>query len=224
MSGETGCTPTNSWDVLEGVCFDADMGTERTYKPDLVIVNRRTRKVLVIDLKRSLAAFGDSTRLADLKARMMAASLVLPDFLYKRHKRLSITDVDIAVIDGASRKSDHTQGIWKLTEIDDLLGLPGAAAAMERLRSTFGERVRALIERRALAALGLQKPSPTTSGTASNRPGKHDGPQVGKAGQANDLQAARRQDRQDAEDGRSGGEVPVARIVVGFARAASGSG
>ena len=201
---------TNSWDVLEGVCFDADMGTDRTYKPDLVIVNRRTRKVLVIDLKRSLATYGDSTRLADLKARMMAAGLILPDFLYKQHKRLSITDVDIAVIDGASRKSDHDQGIWKLTEIDDLLGLPGAAAAMERLRSTFGERVRALIERRALGALGLQRPPPTTSSTTSHRPGKHDGPQVEKVGRA--------------EDGRRGSEAPIARIVVGFARSASGSG
>ena len=214
----------NSWDVLEGVCFDCDMRTERTYRPDLVIVSRRTRKALVIDLKRSLAAYGDSARLADLKARMMAAGLILPDFLYKQHKRLSITDVDIAVIDGASRTSDHDQGIWKLTELDDLLGLSGAAAAMERLRSTFGERVRALIERQALGALGLQKQQPTASGTAPHHPGQQDGPQVGKAGRANDLQDGRRRDRQDAEDGRSSGEAPVARVVVGFARSASGSG
>jgi len=200
---------TNRWEVLDGVCFDADAGTKGTYRPDLVIVNRKTRKAFVIDLKRSLAAYGDST-LADLTSRMMATGLVLPDFLYKRHKRLSITSVDIAVIDGASRKSDHTQGIWKLGELDDLLGLPGAAAAMERLRSTFGERVRALIERRALGALGLQKPPPTTSSTASTRSPKHDGPQVEKAGRA--------------EDGRSSGETPVARIVVGFARSASSSG
>ena len=213
----------NSWDVLKGVSFDCDMRTERTYTPDLIIVNRGTRRALVIDLKRSLAAYGDST-LADLKARMMAAGLVLPDFLYKRHKRLSISHVDIAVIDGASHKSDHTQGIWKISELDDLLGLPGAAAAMERLRSTFGERVRALIERRALAALGLQKPSPTASGTAPHRPGKHDGPGVGKTEDAEDLQGGRRRDRQGAEDGRSGGEAPVARIVVGFARSATGPG
>lgn len=200
---------TNRWEVLDGVCFDADAGTKGTYRPDLVIVNRKTRKAFVIDLKRSLAAYGDST-LADLTSRMMATGLVLPDFLYKRHKRLSITNVDIAVIDGASRKSDHAQGIWKLGELDDLLGLPGAAAAMERLRSTFGERVRALIERRALGALGLQKPPPTTSSTAPHRSGKHDGQQVEKVGRA--------------EDGRSSGETPVARIVVGFARSASGCG
>ncbi|MCK8780773.1 hypothetical protein M0654_12335 [Rhizobium sp. NTR19] len=200
---------TNSWDVLEGVCFDCDIGTERTYKPDLIILNRKTRKALVIDLKRSLAAYSDST-LADLTSRMMATGLILPDFLYKRHKRLSITDVDIAVIDGASRKRNHDQGIWKLTEVDELLDLPGAAAAMERLRSTFGERVRALIEQRALGALGLQQPSPTASGTSPNRPGKNDGPQAAKA------------DR--AEAGRSSGEAPIARIVVGFARSASGPG
>ncbi|CAD7026954.1 hypothetical protein RHAB21_01320 [Pseudorhizobium halotolerans] len=200
---------TNSWDVLEGVCFDCDIGTERTYKPDLIILNRKTRKALVIDLKRSLAAYSDST-LADLTSRMMATGLILPDFLYKRHKRLSITDVDIAVIDGASRKSNHDQGIWKLTEVDELLDLPGAAAAMERLRSTFGERARALIESQALGALGLQKPPRTTSATTSHRPGKPDGPQVEKAGRA--------------EDGRRGSEAPIARIVVGFARSASGSG
>jgi len=200
---------TNSWDTLEGVCFDCDIGTERTYKPDLIILNRKTRKALVIDLKRSLAAYGDST-LADLTSRMMATGLVLPDFLYKRHKRLSITSVDIAVIDGASRKSNHDQGIWKLGELDDLLGLPGAAAAMDRLRSTFGERVRVLIESQALGALGLQKPPRTTSSTAPTRSRKHDGQQVEKVGRA--------------EDGRSSGETPVARIVVGFARSASSSG
>ncbi|WP_052637089.1 hypothetical protein [Pseudorhizobium banfieldiae] len=200
---------TNRWEVLDGVCFDADAGTKGTYRPDLVIVNRKTRKAFVIDLKRSLAAYGDST-LADLTSRMMATGLVLPDFLYKRHKRLSITSVDIAVIDGASRKSDHTQGIWKLGELDDLLGLPGAAAAMEHLRSTFGERVRALIESQALGALGLQQPSPTASSTAPTRSRKHDGPQVEKAGRA--------------EAGRSSDETPVACIVVGFARSASGSG
>jgi hypothetical protein len=58
---------TNTWDVLEGVCFDADMRTEGTYRPDLVVLNRKTRRALIIDLKRSLAAYGDSTRLADLK-------------------------------------------------------------------------------------------------------------------------------------------------------------
>jgi len=188
---------TNRWEVLEGVCFDADAGTEGTYSPDLVILNRKTRRALVIDLKRSLAAYGASA-LADLKTRMMAAGLVLPDFLYKRHKRLSITAVDIAVIDGASRKSDHAQGIWKLAELDDLLGLPGAAAAMERLRSTFGERARALIERREFAALGLQTSSPTTSGMALTH------------------------DRRDAEE--DGEAAPVARIVVGFARSVSDSG
>jgi hypothetical protein len=198
---------TNSWDVLKGVCFDCDMRTERTYTPDLIIVNGRTRRVLVIDLKRSLAAYGDST-LADLTSRMRAAGLVLPDFLYKRHKRLSITNVDIAVIDGASRKGDHAQGIWKLAELDDLLGLPGAAAAMERLRLTFGESVRALTKRQTLGALGLQKPSPTTSSTApcSDR-----------------LHGARDHGKQNVEDGGSTDGTPIARIVIGFARPASRS-
>jgi len=213
----------NSWDALTGVCFDADMATERTYKPDLVIVNRRTRKALLIDLKRSLVAYGDSTRLADLKSRMMAAALVLPDFLYKQHKRLKITDVDIAVIDGASRASDHAQGIWKLTELDDLLGLSGAAAAMERLRSTFGDRVRALLERRSPSAIGLQTPSLITSSTAPHRPGKPGGPRVGKIDRADDLQGARGHSGQSVEDGRSS-DAPIARIVVGFARSSSGSG
>ena len=214
---------TNRWEVLDGICFDADAGTKGTYRPDLVIVNRKTRKAFVIDLKRSLAAYGEST-LADLTSRMMATGLVLPDFVYKRHKRLSISHVDIAVIDGSSRKSDHGKGIWKLSELDDLFGLPGAAAAMERLRSTFGERVRALIERQALAALGLQKPPPTASSTAPTRSRKHDGLGVGMTEETGDLQAGRRRDRQDAADGRSGKAAPVARGVVGFARSASGSG
>lgn len=215
---------TNTWDVLEGVCFDADASTEGTYRPDLVILNRKTRKALIIDLKRSLAAYGASTRLADLKTRMMAAGLVLPDFLYKRHKRLSIGHVDIAVIDGASRSSDHGKGIWKLSELDELLDLPGAAAAMERLRSTFGDRVRALIEQQAVGALGLRKQPSIRSTPEPILVDQHDGPRVGDGKRADNIHGARGEGSPAAGDACSSDAAPVARILIGFARSTSGSG
>jgi hypothetical protein len=213
---------TNSWDVLDGVCFDADARTEGTYRPDLVILNRRTRKALVIELKRSLATYGDSTRLAELKTRMMAAGLVLPDFVYKRHNRLSISSVDIAVIDGASRTSNHDKGIWKLSELDDLLDLPGAAAATEGLRSRFGERVRALIEHQAADALGLLKPtarSPPQAVPSSQRSGQR----VSESRNTNTTRGARGQEP-DIEGSPNDGAVPYPRILIGFARSACMSG
>ena len=144
----------NDWTALEGLSFDAEARTRQCYTPDLIIVNRRTRAALVIDLKRSLASYGDTNRMEALRLKMMAAALVVPDWLYKEHKRLAVDVVGIAIIDGASRPSDHEHGIWALSEIDALLEIDGAAAAMADLRARFAHRVQALLAAAAHEAVG----------------------------------------------------------------------
>ncbi|MBB4004590.1 hypothetical protein [Aurantimonas endophytica] len=130
---------------LKGLSFDADAKTRASYTPDLVVVNRRYHSATILDVKRSIASYLDTHRLAELKTRMLAASLILPDWLYKEHKRLMADTVGIAIIDGASGPSDHESGIWAMAEIDDLLEIDGAAEAMAELRRRFGEKIRALL-------------------------------------------------------------------------------
>ncbi|SKA31653.1 hypothetical protein SAMN05428963_11441 [Consotaella salsifontis] len=144
----------NRTGTLKGLAFDADVKTRMTYTPDLIVVNRRRHSATVIDMKRSVASYLDTNRLEELKRRMLAVSLILPDWLYKEHKRLMVDEVGIAIVDGASAPSDHDAGIWALEEIDDLLEMHGAATAMKAMRLTFGDRVRELLKAEAERVVG----------------------------------------------------------------------
>jgi hypothetical protein len=148
---------SNNWSSLDGITIDCEAPAKGSYTPDLIIVNRGRHIGYILDLKRSLASYLDTGRLDDLKVRMMAAALILPDWLYKNHKRLMVDTVGVAIVDGASRPSDHGNGIWALDEIDDLLEIDGVATCMAELRARFGVRVRQLLEaeaRKAIEAAG----------------------------------------------------------------------
>ncbi|WP_245494039.1 hypothetical protein [Rhizobium leguminosarum] len=167
----------NDWHHLEGVRLDCDAPAKGSYTPDLILVNRAKRAAFVLDLKRSLASYGDTSRLEELKLRMLASAMILPDWLYKTQKRLMVETVGVAIVDGASRPSDHAAGVWALSEIDDLLEIDGAAACMAELRLRFGRRVQQLLEAEARRALGIPDaatPVPTSvsaSPTPSRRLG-----------------------------------------------------
>lgn len=157
----------NDWRQLEGVRLDCEAPAKGSYTPDLIIVNRVKRAAFVLDLKRSLASYGDTSRLEELKLKMLASAMVLPDWLYKTQKRMMVETVGVAIIDGASRPSDHAAGVWALSEIDDLLEIDGAAACMAELRLRFGRRVQQLLEVEARLALGLPEKPAVTSSPAS---------------------------------------------------------
>lgn len=142
---------------LKGLAFDAEARTRMSYTPDLIVVNRARHTATVIDMKRSVASYLDTNRLEDLKRRMLAVSLILPDWLYREHQRLMVDEVGIAIVDGASAPSDHDAGIWALDEIDDLLEIDGAAAAMQAMRTAFGERMRELLKAEAERVVGAGK-------------------------------------------------------------------
>ncbi|TCM45373.1 hypothetical protein C8J36_12213 [Rhizobium sp. PP-F2F-G48] len=164
----------NAWHDLDGVRFDCEAPAKGSYTPDLIIVNRSRHSASILDLKRSLASYGDTSRLEELKAKMMAAAMILPDWLYKTQKRLMVDTVGVAIVDGASRPSSHDTGIWALSEIDDLLEIDGAAACMAELRRRFGIRVQQLLEAEARKALGLAEVPPAAIAeampTRSHRP------------------------------------------------------
>lgn len=145
----------NDWGNLEGIKLDCEAPAKGSYTPDLIVVNRARHTAYILDLKRSLASYGDTSRLEELKLKMMASGMVLPDWLYKNHKRMMVDTVEVAIVDGASRPSDHAAGIWALSEIDDLLEIDGVADCMAELRRRFGLRVRQLLEAEARKALGV---------------------------------------------------------------------
>ena len=147
----------NDWSSLDGIKLDCESPAKGSYTPDLIVVNRARRTAYILDLKRSLASYGDTSRLEELKTKMMAAAMVLPDWLYKNQKRLMVDAVEVAIVDGASRPSDHATGIWALSEIDDLLEIDGAASCMAELRRRFGIRVQQLLEVEARKAIGVDE-------------------------------------------------------------------
>lgn len=147
----------NDWSSLDGVKLDCEAPAKGSYTPDLIVVNRARHTAYILDLKRSLASYGDTSRLEELKLKMMASAMVLPDWLYKNQKRLMVDAVEVAIVDGASRPSDHATGVWALSEIDDLLEIDGVADCMAELRLRFGIRVQQLLETEARKALGLDK-------------------------------------------------------------------
>jgi hypothetical protein len=152
----------NDWQHLEGVRLDCEAPAKGSYTPDLVVVNRAKHAAFILDLKRSLASYGDTSRLEELKLKMLASALILPDWLYKNHKRLMVETVGVAIVDGASRPSNHASGVWALSEIDDLLEIDGAAACMAELRLRFGSRVQQVLEGEARRALGIPETQTVT--------------------------------------------------------------
>ncbi len=145
----------NDWTSLDGVKLDCEAPAKGNYTPDLIVVNRARHTAYILDLKRSLASYGDTSRLEELKLKMMASAMVLPDWLYKHHKRLMVDAVEVAIVDGASRPSDHAHGVWALSEVDDLLEIDGIAACMAELRRRFGAKVQQLLEAEARKAIGV---------------------------------------------------------------------
>lgn len=216
----------NDWESLDGIKLDCEAPAKGSYTPDLIVVNRVRHTAYLLDLKRSLASYGDTSRLEELKLKMMASAMVLPDWLYKHHKRMMVDTVEVAIIDGASRPSDHATGIWALSEIDDLLEIDGVAACMAELRLRFGRRVQQRLEAEARKALGVAGVASATV-SMSSAPGIADRPLIRLNGPDRSYEEEQAL-RLDAEaylpdlddDGESDvePELPPTRIRVGFAR------
>lgn len=207
----------NDWQSLDGVKLDCEAPAKGSYTPDLIVVNRARHTAYILDLKRSLASYGDTSRLEELKLRMMASAMVLPDWLYKHHKRMMVDTVEVAIVDGASRPSDHATGIWALSEIDDLLEIDGVAVCMAELRHRFGRRVQQLLEAEARKALGVMATAASDAMHASTMPGKPLIALNGPARSYEEEQAMAARD-DDCFDENQDDEPEPVRIRIGFAR------
>ncbi len=120
--------------------LDADTGGRKGYTPDLLIVHQAKRLAYVVDIKRTLGSY-EATRIADLKNRMLASSLVVPDLLYKEHRRMTVDEVRAVIINADGQKIDIDHGVWPLSHVDHLLEIDGAGLAIEWLRTQFASAI-----------------------------------------------------------------------------------
>lgn len=126
--------------LYRSLSLDADSGGRKTYTPDLLILNRRTEVAHLIDVKRSLGSY-ELSRIAELKHRMLAAALVVPDLLYKEHRRLHAKEVRVVILNAENQRADIEGGVWPLSDLDHLLEVDRAGSAMAQLRDLFQSRV-----------------------------------------------------------------------------------
>lgn len=122
--------------LYRGLTLDANARTRKVYIADLILVNRTTRVAHVVDIKRSLGSY-EAARIAELRQRMLAGALVLPDLLWKDHQRITVDEVRVVILEAAGRRTDLGQGVWSFAHLDHLLGVTGAADLVRRVRKDF---------------------------------------------------------------------------------------
>lgn len=125
---------------FRSLTLDADTGGRKTYTPDLILLNRKTKLAHVIDVKRSLGSY-EVSRINELKSRMLAAALVVPDLLYREHRRLVVEEVRVVILNAENQRSDIDGGVWPLRDLDHLLEVIGAGKAIGMLRERFHARI-----------------------------------------------------------------------------------
>lgn len=130
----------NNPEHFRSLTLDVDHGGRKTYTPDLIILNKQTKVAHVVDVKRSLISY-ESTRIEELKNRMLAAALVVPDLLFKEHRRLVAEEVRAVILSAEGRKCNVEGGIWPLSHLEHLIEVTGAGEAIEFLKDRFEDRI-----------------------------------------------------------------------------------
>ena len=172
----------------------SDNRRAKGYEPDLVSINPDKGIAHLIDIKRNLNSY-DSPRLSHLKHRMFAAAYGLPALLAGTGTEVTVSDVRVALLNIEGTRQDIANGVWSLAGLDQLIGVPGAAALITRMRTTFARRVSAQF------AAALQSP---IEDAVLERLGTHGNGEV---------QTARRTVEPELGDGLDPDE-----LIVGFAR------
>jgi len=140
--------------TISSLSLDPEGRSRRHYHPDLVLANRRTAEAIVIDVKRSLGGYLGGSKLSELKNRMQAAGLVLPDILWRDHQRLAVKRVSVAIIDGSRTDTDVSEGIWSLARLDELTGVPGAGVIAQSAVAAYRRGISELWSRAIRHAVG----------------------------------------------------------------------
>jgi hypothetical protein len=131
---------------IKGIRFPSRVHATESYRPDLFVVNRAKHSGLILDIKRSLASY--RPREVDrLRFRMLAVAAIASEWIAENRGPLLVS-VETAIVDGADEVSDHERGVFRISEIDDLLETEGAAESVSQAREAFSARVQEELARR----------------------------------------------------------------------------
>lgn len=133
-------------DLVGAIRFPLKAHTTESYRPDLFVANPARHTGLIIDVKRRLLAH----RPADidrLRVRMLAAASIAPEWVLEQ-RGPALSEIETAIVDGADEVSDHGRGVFKISELDGLLEVSGAAAFVSRVRAEFAQRIQTELRHR----------------------------------------------------------------------------
>lgn len=139
-------------DEIKGIRFPSRVHATESYRPDLFVVNRAKHYGLILDIKRSLPSYRPQ-EIDRLRFRMLAVAAIASEWIAEHRGPLLIA-VETAIVDGADEISDHERGVFRLSEIDELLGTDGTARFVGRVREGFSRRVQEELEQRCRTVLG----------------------------------------------------------------------
>ena len=141
-------------DEIKGVRFPSRVHATETYKPDLFVVNKGNHSGLILDIKRSLGSYRPQ-EVDRLRFRMLAVAAIAPEWVAERQGPL-LVKIETAIVDGADEMSDPERGVFRISEIDDLLETQGAAEFIRRVREAFSERAQNELGHRCRMLAGNQ--------------------------------------------------------------------
>lgn len=147
---------------IGGVRFPVRVHASESYRPDLFIVNRARHSALLVDVKRSLNAHRPQD-IDRLRFRMLAVAAIAPEWLADNQGPL-IVKVETAIVDAADQASDPERGVFRLSEIDNLLMTEGTAGFVTAVREAFARRVQEELGRRCRTLTGAGIGAETRAG------------------------------------------------------------
>lgn len=139
-------------DEIKGVRFPSRVHATESYKPDIFVVNRTRHSGLILDVKRSLGSYRPQ-EVDRLRFRMLAVAAIATEWVAE-HQGPLLVRIETAIIDGADEVSDPEHGVFRLSEIDELLECDGAAEYVRQVREAFSERVQDELGRRCRMLAG----------------------------------------------------------------------
>ena len=130
---------------FEIISYDKNDLSGDFYIPSILGIHEPSRTVL-------MGSVGDFAMMAksdiqELKQQMMAAALVLPDYLAQANICKCTDTVELALIDISKTPNAAERQFWPLQNIDDLLCVSGAAQAIHDIRNMLAHSTSALIKR-----------------------------------------------------------------------------
>lgn len=154
--------------AIKGIRFPSRVHSTESYTPDLFIVDQVRHTGLILDIKRSLASYRPQ-EVERLRFRMLAVAAIASEWIAERQGPV-LVEVETAIIDGADEMSDPESGVFRLAEIDHLLGTEGAAESIALSRAMFADKVQAELRRRCGELFRNEDASPTLKVVASSAP------------------------------------------------------